>query len=127
MPFADSASLWGFHAGDNQFFAFQVGLVWEDWKIIQGNNFHFEQWIFILKMDGALQKYKHGYAEEDSRGRLLSDSRGRWRTGELPASMADIEAKLKALLAFWYQFNPWRDHAVRRTLGSHGGGLAGKP
>jgi hypothetical protein len=89
-------NLWGGVAGDGLFYAYEAGVVSEDWVLQSDGLFHIDQWGFTLETDGAPRSVRHSWLVENLEGRVFD-------SGGHPAELGDavVKAKLEELRLMW--------------------------
>ena len=93
---------WGYTDSHGQFQAGEVTLVSEQWTIPADGNWHIDQWLFRMDMDGAVGARAHITLVETKDGQVLADDAEALKDGD-----PRIQAKYDALLNLW---NGWAPH-----------------
>lgn len=92
---------WGYTDSHGNFEAGEVTLVSEQWTIPADGNWHIDQWLFRMGMDGAVSARAHITLVETKDGQVLADDGEALKDGD-----PRIQAKFDALLNLWNGWAP---------------------
>ena len=92
---------WGYTDSHGTFQAGEVTLVSEYWSIPADGNWHIDQWLFRLGMDGSVGARAHITLVETRGGQVLADDAEPLKDGD-----PRIAAKFDALLNLWNGWAP---------------------
>jgi hypothetical protein len=97
---ADYVTLWGGVDADGTFIPDNASLVSENWVIEEDGNWHIDQWIFTMGLDGVIDRVSHSVLVE-APDRLILDRISK------PSAPGDpsVKEKLDALFVFWTKFS----------------------
>lgn len=114
---------WGYTDSHGTFQAGEVTLVSEQWTIPSDGNWHIDQWLFRVGMDGAVSARAHITLVETKDGQVLADDGEALKDGD-----PRIQAKFDALLSLWNGWAPRpkadRDAAAGTTFPRTGAAAA---
>lgn len=92
---------WGYTDSHGTFQAGEVTLVSEQWTIPSDGNWHIDQWLFRVGMDGSVSARAHITLVETRDGQVLADDGEALKDGD-----PRIQAKFDALLNLWNGWAP---------------------
>ena len=92
---------WGYTDSHGEFQAGEVTLVSEQWTIPSDGNWHIDQWLFRVGMDGTVGARAHITLVETMDGQVLADDGEALKDGD-----PRIQAKFDALLNLWNGWTP---------------------
>ncbi|HXT00109.1 MAG TPA: hypothetical protein VN915_05505 [Elusimicrobiota bacterium] len=98
---ADYVNEWGFTDSRGEFQPGEVTLVSEQWTIPADGNWHVDQWLFRLGMDGSVGARAHITLVETQDGQVLADDGENLKDGD-----PRVQAKYDALLNLWNGWQP---------------------
>lgn len=98
---ASYINAWGYVNSEGVFSPSYVTLVYEDWAKNQDGNWHIDQWLFSLDLQGAPGRVSHGYLIETEHGQVLDS-----HSEQLDPAGQEAGDKLEDLLRKWEAYAP---------------------
>lgn len=87
----------GYVDENNQFVVTEFAIGWEDWQLGSDNNWHIDQWIYTLTLDGQTKDIFHSQLVEDQDSNVLQDDQL-----EVDATNPDVRQALSDKIDSWY-------------------------
>lgn len=98
---ASYINAWGYVNPEGVFAPYYVTLVFEDWAKNQEGNWHIDQWLFSLDLQGVPDRVSHGYLIETVHGQVLD-----MHSEQLDPAGQEAGAKREELLRKWEAYAP---------------------
>lgn len=94
-------NLWGAVNEEGVFVPGFATMVYEDWSLTPEGNWHVDQWLFSLDLDGTPNRVSHGFIDETPDGQVLD-----MHSDQLDPAGREAWEKREQLVEKWEAFTP---------------------